>query len=116
MSRGSILTVVSATGTLEAVDTVLVGTQVSGVIQSLGADFNSIVKKGQVLARLDPSIIQAEIQRAQANLLGAEADVDRLNVLLDGRRDEAEPREGTGRAAADFGERSRCRRARPAHE
>ena len=82
-SRGSILTVISATGTLEAVDTVLVGTQVSGVIQSLGADFNSIVKKGQVLARLDPSIIQAEIQRAQANLLGAEADVDRLNVLLD---------------------------------
>jgi HlyD family secretion protein len=82
VSRGSILTVVSATGTLEAVDTVLVGTQVSGVIQSLGADFNSIVKKGQVLARLDPSIIQAEIQRAQANLLGAEADVDRLNVLL----------------------------------
>ncbi len=82
VSRGSILTVVSATGTLEAVDTVLVGTQVSGVIQSLGADFNSIVKRGQVLARLDPSIIQAEIQRAQAVLLGAEADVDRLNVLL----------------------------------
>ena len=57
MSRGSILTVISATGTLEAVDTVQVGTQVSGAIQSLGADFNSIVKKGQVLARLDPSLI-----------------------------------------------------------
>jgi HlyD family secretion protein len=82
VSRGSILTVISATGTLEAVDTVLVGTQVSGAIQSLGADFNSIVKKGQVLARLDPSLIQAEIQRAQANLLGAEADVERLNVLV----------------------------------
>jgi HlyD family secretion protein len=82
VSRGSILTVISATGTLEAVDTVLVGTQVSGAIQSLGADFNSIVKKGQVLARLDPSLIQAEIERAKANLLGAEADVERLNVLL----------------------------------
>jgi HlyD family secretion protein len=82
VSRGSILTVISATGTLEAVDTVQVGTQVSGAIQSLGADFNSIVKKGQVLARLDPSLIQAEILRAQANLLGAEADVERLNVML----------------------------------
>jgi HlyD family secretion protein len=82
VSRGSILSVINASGTLEAVDTVQVGTQVSGAIQSLGADFNSIVKKGQVLARLDPSIIQAEIERAQANLLGAEADVERLNVLL----------------------------------
>jgi HlyD family secretion protein len=83
VSRGSILTVISATGTLEAVDTVQVGTQVSGAIQSLGADFNSIVRKGQVLARLDPSLIQAEIERARANLLGAEADVERLRVLLD---------------------------------
>ena len=82
VSRGTILTTVTANGTLEAVDTVQVGTQVSGSIQSLGADFNSIVKKGQVLARLDPSIIQAEIERAKANLLGAEADVERLNVQL----------------------------------
>ena len=82
VSRGSILTVVSATGSLEAVDTVLIGSQVSGVIQSLGADFNSIVRKGQVLARLDASLIQADIERAKANLLGAEADVERLNVLL----------------------------------
>ncbi len=82
VSRGSILTVVTASGSLEAVDTVQVGTQVSGAIQSLGADFNSIVKKGQVLARLDPSIIQADIERAKANLLGAEADVERLNVQL----------------------------------
>lgn len=82
VSRGSILTVISATGSLEAVDTVQVGTQVSGAIQSLSADFNSIVRKGQVLARLDPSLIQAEIERARANLLGAEADVERLRVLL----------------------------------
>jgi HlyD family secretion protein len=82
VSRGAILTVVSATGTLEAVDTVQVGTQVSGMIQSLGADFNSIVKKGQVLARLDPSFIQADIERAKANLAGAEADVERLKVQL----------------------------------
>ncbi len=80
VSRGSILTVITASGTIEAVDTVQVGTQVSGSIQSLGADFNSIIKKGQVLARLDPSIIQADIERAKANLLGAEADLERLNV------------------------------------
>jgi HlyD family secretion protein len=82
VSRGTILTTVTANGTLEAVDTVQVGTQVSGSILSLGADFNSIVKKGQVLARLDPSIIQAEIERAKANLLGAEAAVEGLTVQL----------------------------------
>ena len=82
VSRGSILAVVTANGTIEAVDTVQVGSQVSGTIQSLGADFNSIVRKGQVLARLDPSLIQAEIERARANLLGAEAEVERLNVQL----------------------------------
>jgi HlyD family secretion protein len=83
VSRGSILTVINATGTLEAVDTVQVGTQVSGTIQALGADFNSIVKKGQVLARLDPALIQADIERARANLLGAEADVERIRVQRD---------------------------------
>jgi HlyD family secretion protein len=82
VSRGSIVAAVSATGTLEAVDTVQVGSQVSGTIQSLNADFNSIVRKGQVLARLDPSFIQADIERAKANLLGAEADVERLKVQL----------------------------------
>jgi HlyD family secretion protein len=94
VSRGAILTLVSATGTLEAVDTVQVGTQVSGMIQSLGADFNSIVRKGQVLARLDPSFIQADIERAKANLAGAEADVERLRVqLTDAGRKLARTRE-----------------------
>lgn len=82
VSRGTIATLVSATGTLEAVGTVQVGTQVSGVVQTLYADFNSIVKKGQVLARLDPSLIQAEIARAQANLAGAEADLEQRQVML----------------------------------
>jgi HlyD family secretion protein len=82
VSRGSIAKVVSASGTLEAVETVQVSTQVSGAVQSLHADFNSIVRKGQVLARLDPSLIQADINRADASLLGAEADRDRLKVTL----------------------------------
>jgi HlyD family secretion protein len=81
VSRGSIVKVVSASGTLEAVETVQVGTQVSGSVQTLYADFNSIVRKGQILARLDPSLIQADINRAQANVLGAEAERERFVVM-----------------------------------
>ena len=111
VSRGTILTTVTANGTLEAVDTVQVGTQVSGSIQSLGADFNSIVKKGQVLARLDPSVIQAEIERAKANLLGAEADVERLEVQLSDAETKLNRATGAGGAPADLDERSRGRAA-----
>ena len=82
VSRGSIVNAVSATGTLEAVETVEVGTQVSGTVQWIGADFNSIVRKGQVLARLDPSLIQADVERGKASLASAEADVERSRVML----------------------------------
>jgi HlyD family secretion protein len=80
VTRGSIVRTVSATGTLEAVTTVEVGTQVSGSIQALNADFNSIVKKGQILARLDPSLFQSAIEQAQASLIRSEADLERLTV------------------------------------
>jgi HlyD family secretion protein len=73
---------IAATGTVEAVTTVEVGSQVTGTIQSLGADFNSIVKKGQVLARLDPAVMQSTVEQARANLDRASADVDRLRVAL----------------------------------
>jgi HlyD family secretion protein len=53
---------------------------VTGTIESLGADFNSLVKKGQVLARLDPSLVQSTVEQARANLERASADVDRLRV------------------------------------
>ncbi len=59
-----------------------VGTQVSGVVQELYADFNSIVRKGQVIARLDPSIIQTQIEQQKANVIRAEAEVERLKVGL----------------------------------
>ena len=68
-SRGDIVDAVSATGTLEAVETVEVGTQVSGVVRELYADFNSIVRKGQVIARLDPQPIQTQIEQQSANVL-----------------------------------------------
>jgi HlyD family secretion protein len=64
------------------VKTVQVGSQVSGTIESLDADFNSIVKKGQVLARLDQSLFQSAIEQARANLDRAEADRERVRVML----------------------------------
>jgi HlyD family secretion protein len=82
VSRGPIVSVVAATGTLEAVTTVQVGSQVSGSIRSLSADFNSIVRKGQELARLDPALFQSAIEQARASLIRAEADRDRLKVAL----------------------------------
>ena len=82
-SRGDIVDAVSATGTLEAVETVEVGTQVSGVVRELNADFNSIVRKGQVIARLDPQLIQTQIEQQTANVLRAEADMERLKVSQD---------------------------------
>jgi HlyD family secretion protein len=80
VTRGPIVTVVSATGTLQPVVTVQVGSQVSGIIQSLAADYNSIVRKGQVLARLDPSTFASALEQARANLAGAQADAERLRV------------------------------------
>jgi HlyD family secretion protein len=79
-SRGDVIETVEATGTLEAVTTVQVGSQVSGTIQSLHADFNSQVKKGQVIARLDPSVMQAQVEQAQASVLRLQADVERSRI------------------------------------
>jgi HlyD family secretion protein len=89
VTRGDVIDTVGATGTLQAVTTVQVGSQVSGNIQSLGADFNSIVKKGQVIARLDPSLFDAQLQQAKANLTQsranlskAQSDLERSKVML----------------------------------
>src|SRR5215831_16519136 len=82
VTRGEIVDTVGATGTLQAVTTVQVGSQVSGTIASLGADFNSIVRKGQVIARLDPSLLQAQVEQAKANLSRSQADLERNKVQL----------------------------------
>jgi HlyD family secretion protein len=86
VDRGDVVEVVGATGTLEAVTTVQLGSQVSGTIDSLHADFNSTVKKGQVVARLDPSLFQARRGQAQANLLAARANVDRAKSSVEDMR------------------------------
>ena len=80
---GNIVDAVGATGTLEAVTTVQVGSQVSGIIQELNVDFNSIVREGDVIMRLDPALFETQMEQARANLLRAEAEVERLRVTVD---------------------------------
>ncbi|HKZ32503.1 MAG TPA: efflux RND transporter periplasmic adaptor subunit, partial [Vicinamibacteria bacterium] len=86
VDRGNVVEVVGATGTLEAVVTIQLGSQVSGTIDSLHADFNSTVKKGQVVARLDPSLFEARLGQARANLLAARANVDRARSSVEDMR------------------------------
>jgi HlyD family secretion protein len=67
VARGDVAAVVTASGTLSALVTVEVGSQVSGRVLALNADFNSQVKKGQVVARIDPSLFESQVAQARAN-------------------------------------------------
>jgi HlyD family secretion protein len=99
VTRGSVVETVDATGTAEAVTTVQVGTQVSGTIQSLYADFNSSVRRGQVVAKLDPSLFQTQVDQAQATVARLEADVERNRVeVADAQRKLIRARELSDRA------------------
>lgn len=80
VERGSIVATVSATGTLNAVTTVQVGTQVSGTIQKLFVDYNSQVKKGQIIAQIDPAIFTSQVQQSQGNLQSAQANLAKLKA------------------------------------
>ena len=87
VDRGDIRDVVQATGTINAVTTVQVGSQVSGTISQLMADFNSRVKRGQVIARIDPSLFQgallqakADFENAKANLAAAQANFEKARA------------------------------------
>jgi HlyD family secretion protein len=82
VTRGPIADEVSAIGTLQAVATVQVGTQISGTIAWLGADFNSLVHKGQVIARLEASTLDSQRVQAVANLTKMTADVERARMQL----------------------------------
>jgi len=73
VERGDLTSVVSATGALQAVTTVEVGTQVSGQVSQILVDFNSQVKKGQLIARIDPTILQQAVRESSADLQKAEA-------------------------------------------
>src|SRR5215510_4578910 len=74
VDRGDIHDVVEATGTINAVTTVQVGSQVSGTISKLFVDFNSRVKKGQVVAQIDPALFQGTLLQARADLANAQAN------------------------------------------
>lgn len=87
ITRGDIVTTVTATGTVNAVTTVLVGTQVSGTIKKIYADFNSPVKKGQLIAQIDPALLEEQVAQAKANLLAAKANVEKAEAsLVDAKR------------------------------
>ncbi|HEY3159123.1 MAG TPA: efflux RND transporter periplasmic adaptor subunit [Vicinamibacterales bacterium] len=83
VTRGDVIAKVDATGTLAPVTTVQVGSQVSGTIKALHADYNSKVKKGQVVAELDPALFQTQVEQASSTLIKAQADADRAKVELD---------------------------------
>lgn len=83
VEKGDVVSVVQATGTINAVTTVQVGSQVSGNIQKLFADFNSQVKKGQLIAQLEPSLFQARFQQATADLENAHANFKALEANIE---------------------------------
>ncbi len=83
VERGDIRDVVEATGTINAVTSVQVGSQVSGAISQLYADFNSHVKKGQVIARIEPSLFQGALLQARADLENARANLAASNANLE---------------------------------
>src|SRR5216117_4342017 len=93
VERGPLTAAVSATGNLNAVITVQVGSQVSGQIKELFVDFNSVVKKSQVVARIDPDIFEAKVNQAKADLASAksavlnqQAQVERARADVDNAR------------------------------
>jgi HlyD family secretion protein len=84
VTRGSIRSIVTATGTLNPVTSVQVGTYVSGPIRAIYADYNSSVTKGQLVAKIDPAPFQVKVAAADANLANARAkvDKDRADLVL----------------------------------
>ena len=83
VTRGFILEGVQATGTLMAERTVDIGTQVSGTVKTLYVDFNSIVKKNQLLAELDPTLLQTQVDMQEANLKRSEVDISQRRLTLE---------------------------------
>lgn len=80
ISKGDIVEMVTASGNVNAVTTVLVGTQVSGTIKTIYADFNSPVKNGQLIAQIDPATFEAQVEQARANLLSARANLEKADA------------------------------------
>ncbi|HET8530795.1 MAG TPA: efflux RND transporter periplasmic adaptor subunit [Methylomirabilota bacterium] len=90
VSRGPLTAAVSATGTLNAVITVQVGSQVSGQVKELFADFNSVVKKNQVIARIDPDTFEAKVNQTKAQVDAARASVLNQQAAVEKTRADLE--------------------------
>ena len=87
VERGALVAKVTATGTLSAIVTVQVGSQVSGTIAELHADFNSTVHKGDIIAKIDPRLFNAAVAQARANLIAAEGNLAKARaVAVDAER------------------------------
>jgi HlyD family secretion protein len=82
VERGEINLVVTATGQINPVINVLVGSQASGTIKALYADYNSQVKEGQVIAQIDPAIFKAQVEQGRANVLNAQANLENAKANL----------------------------------
>ena len=94
ITRGDIKSSCTATGTVNPLTTVLVGTQVSGRIKNLYADFNSPVREGELIAEIDPSAFEAQLEQARANLLSARANLKKAKAsFLDAQRNLERRRE-----------------------
>jgi len=94
VEKGEIVDAIAATGTINAVSTVSVGSQVSGTIQQIFVDFNSRVRKGQVIALIDPRLLEAAVEQARANVDNAKASLDRTRVgVIDTERTNRRNRE-----------------------
>ena len=82
ITKQSITQYVEASGTIKPINTITVGTQVSGTVQKIYVDFNSVVKKGDLLAELDPSLFQANVEQAEAKLRNAKASYQKASSTL----------------------------------
>ena len=83
VTQGNVIDTVETTGTLQAVTTVQVGTQVSGAIKALHADFNTNVRRGQIIAELEPSLFETQVEQARATLVRQEAELERAKVQVE---------------------------------
>lgn len=90
VERGPLVAAVSATGSLNAVTTVQVGSQISGQIKELFADFNSVVRRGQIIARIDPESFEAKVSQARAEVEAAEAAVLNQQAQVERARADVE--------------------------
>ena len=113
VDRGPIDAKVTATGTLSALVTVQVGSQVSGRIERLYADFSSPVKKGQVVATIEPSLFRAAVEQARANHAAAVAAVEKARAQrVQAERQHARARRSTTRGSCRRPTSTRPRRTR----